>query len=162
MKNAVARMKEFGILVTRDRPADPSSKTAGSVKVITLHPDWIPQFPLPGGKATFTRPSGRIWEMCERIGRYRREGKQRRDNASTSHRILKMARLTSEYYNTGKKGILGRQMEAGGDIAATAEEVEHEKKLQEEEKIETEEIAGVDAEGALEKKGELRERGPKL
>lgn len=155
LKNAVSRMKEFGILVTRQRPPAPGAK-GGSVTMITLHPDWITDFALPGGKAPFTRPTGRLWEMAERIGRYRREGKQRRDNASTSNRVLKMARYCSEYYAIqGKKGL-------GRALTATADERKHEKELREEEREQMDEIDGVEREGEMERKGKLREEGAKL
>jgi hypothetical protein len=160
LKNAVARMKEFGILVTRDRMPEPGTK-GGPVKVVTLHPEWIPSFPLPGGKASFDRPEGKLWEIVEKIGRYRREGKQRRDNASTSYRILKMARSCSSYYSLGGKKGLGKAEIAPG-VAATAEEVEHEKELRDAEKEQTDEIKGADSEAALERRGKIREQGAKL
>ncbi|KAJ3229738.1 hypothetical protein HDU78_008870 [Chytriomyces hyalinus] len=36
-------------------------------------------------------PDGRLWELCEQIGRYRREGKNRRDTATVATRVLRLA-----------------------------------------------------------------------
>ncbi|KAJ3218193.1 hypothetical protein HDU67_006455 [Dinochytrium kinnereticum] len=38
-------------------------------------------------------PDGRLWEMCEQIGRFRREGKNRRDTATVAIRVMRLAKL---------------------------------------------------------------------
>ena len=38
-------------------------------------------------------PRGRLWELCEQIGRFRREGKNRRDTATVANRVLRLASL---------------------------------------------------------------------
>ncbi|KAJ3139084.1 hypothetical protein HK100_012001 [Physocladia obscura] len=39
-------------------------------------------------------PEGKLWELCEQIGRYRREGKNRRDTATVAARVLSLASVT--------------------------------------------------------------------
>ncbi|KAI8842555.1 hypothetical protein BC829DRAFT_364240 [Chytridium lagenaria] len=36
---------------------------------------------------------GKLWEMCEQIGRFRREGKNRRDTATVAIRVMRLAKL---------------------------------------------------------------------
>jgi hypothetical protein len=38
------------------------------------------------------RPTGRLWGFCEQIGRFRREGKNRRDTSTVATRVLRLAR----------------------------------------------------------------------
>jgi hypothetical protein len=38
------------------------------------------------------KPTGRLWNFCENIGRYRREGKNRRDTSTVATRVLRLAR----------------------------------------------------------------------
>jgi hypothetical protein len=40
-------------------------------------------------------PRGRLWEFCERLGSFRREGKNRRDTATVANRVLRLASLAS-------------------------------------------------------------------
>lgn len=47
------------------------------------------------------RPSGRLWDFCERIGCYRREGKNRRDTSTVSNRVLRLARYAA-HWSSGK------------------------------------------------------------
>ncbi|KAI9350608.1 acyltransferase-domain-containing protein [Zopfochytrium polystomum] len=39
-------------------------------------------------------PDGRLWDLCEQIGRFRREGKNRRDTATVASRVLMLATAT--------------------------------------------------------------------
>lgn len=50
-------------------------------------------------------PKGRLWDFCERIGSYRREGKNRRDTSTVAMRVLRLARLSNrfKYDVNGKK-----------------------------------------------------------
>jgi hypothetical protein len=51
-------------------------------------------------------PKGRLWEFCEKIGSFRREGKNRRDTATTATRVLRLAALAamwSEGRSSGSK-----------------------------------------------------------
>jgi hypothetical protein len=47
------------------------------------------------------RPLGRLWDFCERIGCYRREGKNRRDTSTVSNRVLRLARFAA-HWSSGK------------------------------------------------------------
>ena len=49
------------------------------------------------------RPTGKLWEFCETIGRYRREGKNRRDTSTVAIRVLRLAQLASQWNSLGKK-----------------------------------------------------------
>ena len=42
----------------------------------------------------FHRPAGRLWDFCEKIGKFRREGKNRRDSQTVASRVLRLARLS--------------------------------------------------------------------
>ncbi|KAI9486051.1 MAG: glycerol-3-phosphate acyltransferase [Benjaminiella poitrasii] len=42
-------------------------------------------------------PRGHLWGLVERIGRFRREGKNRRDNATVSTRVLRLADMLGEH-----------------------------------------------------------------
>ncbi|KAH6582957.1 hypothetical protein BASA60_001680 [Batrachochytrium salamandrivorans] len=46
------------------------------------------------------KPSGKLWDLCEQIGRFRREGKNRRDTNTVAVRVLRLARLAS-YWSDG-------------------------------------------------------------
>ncbi|KAJ3315014.1 hypothetical protein HDV04_004814 [Boothiomyces sp. JEL0838] len=49
------------------------------------------------------RPKGRLWEFCEHIGRFRREGKNRRDTSTVANRVLRLAQLASQWEGGKKK-----------------------------------------------------------
>lgn len=53
---------------------------------VSISPDYVPER-LNG----VLIPRGHIWELVERIGLFRREGKNRRDNATVSTRVLSIA-----------------------------------------------------------------------
>ncbi|KAJ3165168.1 hypothetical protein HK101_000288 [Irineochytrium annulatum] len=38
-------------------------------------------------------PEGKLWELCESIGRFRREGKNRRDTATVAIRVMRLASM---------------------------------------------------------------------
>jgi hypothetical protein len=40
------------------------------------------------------RPEGKLWDLCEQIGRFRREGKNRRDTSTVAARVLRLASMT--------------------------------------------------------------------
>lgn len=68
LANAFARYQELGILIAR------RSKAAKSVPLIALHPDWVPLRQADGT----IRSDGKLWRFLERLGTFRREGKNRR------------------------------------------------------------------------------------
>ncbi|KAI9278119.1 hypothetical protein BY458DRAFT_538806 [Sporodiniella umbellata] len=80
LSNTLTRYEEKGIILKR-RHNHPKSWSE-----ISLSPDYVPER-LNG----VLIPRGHLWELVERIGIYRREGKNRRDNATVSTRVLKIA-----------------------------------------------------------------------
>ncbi|KAL9109548.1 MAG: hypothetical protein Q9227_005884 [Pyrenula ochraceoflavens] len=82
LKNAYARFAEEGIiLVTRNRESK-----AGPAVCLSL--DWMPARDSDSGLIV---PAGRLWDFIERIAACRREGKNRRDGATVSTRVLTLA-----------------------------------------------------------------------
>lgn len=72
LSNAFQRLVELGVIITRRSPA------AKSIPLLSLHPAWVPKRTASGNITT----DGRLWEFLERLGRFRREGKNRRDNVT--------------------------------------------------------------------------------
>ncbi|RKO84340.1 hypothetical protein BDK51DRAFT_46496 [Blyttiomyces helicus] len=62
--------------------------------VTTADPTYQPWFNL--------RPHGRLWDLCEQIGRFRREGKNRRDTGTVAIRVLRLARVAGYWVETAK------------------------------------------------------------
>ncbi|KAL1953306.1 hypothetical protein VTO42DRAFT_3013 [Malbranchea cinnamomea] len=80
LKNAYQRFEEEGIiLVARNK----------ETKAVTMRlaPDWTPERDPETGKLL---PRGRLWDFTELIAQCRREGKNRRDGATVSSRVLSM------------------------------------------------------------------------
>lgn len=78
LANAYARYAELGMLITR------RDKAAKSIALVALHPDWMPARDHSGA----IRPEGRLWRFLERLGTYRREGKNRRDIGTMPTRTM--------------------------------------------------------------------------
>ncbi|EKD18258.1 uncharacterized protein L3040_004783 [Drepanopeziza brunnea f. sp. 'multigermtubi'] len=79
LKNAWVRLEEEGIVIvakSRDPKILPRSKLA---------PDWTPDRNSDTGHIV---AQGRLWDFIERIAQSRREGKNRRDGATVSTRVL--------------------------------------------------------------------------
>ncbi|KAF4230727.1 hypothetical protein CNMCM6457_005808 [Aspergillus fumigatiaffinis] len=81
LKNSYQRFAEEGIiLVAKSR----ESRTGPTIK---LAPEWTPERDPATGKLL---PRGRLWDFTELIAQSRREGKNRRDGATVSSRVLTM------------------------------------------------------------------------
>jgi hypothetical protein len=81
LKNAWTRFEEEGILIvakSRNAKIQPRAK---------ISPDWIPQRDPVTGQII---PAGRLWNFIEKIAQSRREGKNRRDGATVSTRVLRL------------------------------------------------------------------------
>jgi len=52
-----------------------------------LSPDWLP---LRDSQTGHVLPEGRLWDFIEKIAQSRREGKNRRDGATVSTRVLRL------------------------------------------------------------------------
>lgn len=83
LMNAFTHLKETGILLSR-----PSPRPAK----IALNPKLCP---LRGPQDEIL-PQGPLWTLVEHIGSFRREGKNRRDNATVSSRVLRLADLVGK------------------------------------------------------------------
>lgn len=72
LKNGFNRLCDYGILMIK-KPTGPKERTK-----VALHPDFMPS----RGSDGHVIASGALWDMVEHIGTFRREGKNRRDNAT--------------------------------------------------------------------------------
>ncbi|KGO57470.1 Glycerol-3-phosphate O-acyltransferase [Penicillium expansum] len=84
LKNSYQRFEEEGIILVaknKDSRASPS---------LRLAPEWAPQRDEGTGKVL---AGGRLWDFVELIAQSRREGKNRRDGATVSSRVLTMSDL---------------------------------------------------------------------
>ncbi|CAI7652560.1 unnamed protein product [Penicillium glandicola] len=84
LKNSYQRFEEEGIILVaknKDSRAGPS---------LRLAPEWAPQRDENTGKVL---DGGRLWDFVELIAQSRREGKNRRDGATVSSRVLAMSDL---------------------------------------------------------------------
>ncbi|KAI1765400.1 acyltransferase-domain-containing protein [Hypoxylon sp. FL1150] len=83
LKNSYQRFEEEGIIYVV------KSKDAKVPPRLRLASEWRPtRDPAKGGAL---QPSGRLWNFIERIASSRREGKNRRDGATVSTRVLRLA-----------------------------------------------------------------------
>lgn len=90
IKNAYSRFQEEGII--RLSKTD-SGKSALSVQIA---PDWMPERNLETGSL---QARGRLWDLIGKISEHRREGKNRRDGATVSTRVLGLAsKLNDELF----------------------------------------------------------------
>lgn len=100
LKNAWNRYEEEGIIEvtkTRGSNAPPRSKLA---------PEWQPERDVNTGGI---KPEGKLWNFIERIASSRREGKNRRDGATVSTRVLGLTdviarKLFAEAQEVGEQG----------------------------------------------------------
>lgn len=82
IRNAYSRYQEEGIIrVSRQGVAK------GSL-LVQVAPDYMPERDVDSGTL---QPKGRLWELIGRISEHRREGKNRRDPATVSTRVLDLA-----------------------------------------------------------------------
>ena len=81
LKNAYQRFVEEGIILL-SKGSDPKVPVA-----VKLAPAWTPTREPTSGKIV---PEGRLWDFTETIAKSRREGKNRRDGATVSTRVLEL------------------------------------------------------------------------
>ncbi|KAL8677539.1 MAG: hypothetical protein Q9186_006051 [Xanthomendoza sp. 1 TL-2023] len=86
LKNAYQLFVEEGIVRVR------KSSNKNHSTVIRLAPDWTPARDQNGSIV----PEGRLWDFIEKIAKSRREGKNRRDGATVSSRVLRLADLVGK------------------------------------------------------------------
>jgi 1-acyl-sn-glycerol-3-phosphate acyltransferase len=94
LKNIYARFEEEGIILVAKSK---DSKLGPKVRLAT---DWTPQRDEQTGNLI---PAGRLWDFTERIAQCRREGKNRRDGATVSSRVLSLTnKLGSTLFGNAK------------------------------------------------------------
>ncbi|KAJ5200157.1 Glycerol-3-phosphate O-acyltransferase [Penicillium cf. griseofulvum] len=84
LKNSYQRFEEEGIILVA------KNKGSRAGPSLRLAPEWAPQRDKSTGKVL---DGGRLWDFVELIAQSRREGKNRRDGATVSSRVLTMSDL---------------------------------------------------------------------
>ena len=84
LKNAYSRFAEEGIIIVA------TNKDSKAGPTMRLSPEWTPQRDEQSG-ALLLR--GRLWDFTEKIAKCRREGKNRRDGATVSTRVMSIANM---------------------------------------------------------------------
>jgi hypothetical protein len=84
LKNSWTRFEEEGIITMLKSK---SSKTPPRTK---LSHDWTPR---RDSKTGFIVADGRLWDFIEKIAQSRREGKNRKDGATVSTRVLRLTEI---------------------------------------------------------------------
>ncbi|CEJ58452.1 Putative Acyltransferase [Penicillium brasilianum] len=82
LKNSYQRFEEEGIILVS------KNKESRAGPSLRLAPEWTPERDPHTGKVL---PRGRLWDFTELIAQSRREGKNRRDGATVSSRVLTMS-----------------------------------------------------------------------
>ncbi|KAI8385656.1 hypothetical protein BD560DRAFT_383998 [Blakeslea trispora] len=100
LSNAFTRYQEQNILLRR-RHNSPKLWSE-----VAISPSYTPE-----RQNGVLIPRGHLWELVEHIGKFRREGKNRRDNATVSTRVLRLADILGEdncVPSANQKAILKR------------------------------------------------------
>lgn len=82
IKNAYSRWREEGVI------QQSRSEAGKGVPVVQIAPEWLP---IRNSEDGSLQAEGRLWDLIDRISQYRREGKNRRDEAAVSGRVLDLA-----------------------------------------------------------------------
>ncbi|RMZ79125.1 hypothetical protein DV738_g3425, partial [Chaetothyriales sp. CBS 135597] len=91
LQNAYNRFAEEGIIIN-------NTPIISAVPLLRIADEWMPPRDPTTGKLL---PQGRLWDFIELIAQFRREGKNRRDGAAVSRRVLALAdRLNQEMFPT--------------------------------------------------------------
>ncbi|KAL8731623.1 MAG: hypothetical protein Q9166_003311 [cf. Caloplaca sp. 2 TL-2023] len=88
LKNAYQLFVEEGIVLVRKSP----QQNKNNATAIRIAPSWTPNRDEKG----LIIPEGRLWDFIEKIAKSRREGKNRRDGATVSTRVLGLADLVGK------------------------------------------------------------------
>ncbi|RKP12924.1 acyltransferase-domain-containing protein [Piptocephalis cylindrospora] len=83
LKNAYNWFKTMGMLMVKPKTGNKEGPA------VAIHPACVPERHQYGALL----PQGQLWSLVDRIGQFRREGKNRRDNATVSTRVLALADL---------------------------------------------------------------------
>lgn len=96
LRNAYVRFEEERILLTAKGEKGPTCR---------LNPEWIPERDANGRVKT----EGRLWGFVEAISKSRREGKNRRDGATVSGRVLNLADMMGRQLFEGASKVQGEE-----------------------------------------------------
>lgn len=92
LKNSWTRFEEEGIITVL------KSKSSKALPRTKLSPDWTPR---RDPKTGLIVAEGRLWDFIEKIAQSRREGKNRKDGATVSTRVLRLTEIISKtLFNT--------------------------------------------------------------
>jgi hypothetical protein len=81
--------------VTAQDFPDPAPLLSSAKRKDFVLDEEVAQGDLSHSQWSAIEPRGRLWEFCERLGSFRREGKNRRDTATVANRVLRLASLAS-------------------------------------------------------------------
>ncbi|KAK4227155.1 putative glycerol-3-phosphate acyltransferase [Podospora fimiseda] len=124
IKNSYQRFEEEGIIqVVRSTKKD--SRVPPRLRVA---PEWRPNRDEVTGNLF---ASGRLWDFTEKIAKSRREGKNRRDGATVSTRVVKLTdELGQRLWEEAVKGVdSGKKGKGKGGVAPARLSSEEEKSL---------------------------------
>ena len=99
LKNAFIRLEEMNIILVK------RSRNTKILPTIALSPEYVPTRNDQGA----IEPKGKLWDLVEHIGKFRREGKNRRDNATVSFRVLRLAEIVGQP-STADVGVMNNLM----------------------------------------------------
>ncbi|KAL6251847.1 hypothetical protein RBB50_002057 [Rhinocladiella similis] len=99
LKNAYSRFQEEGIILLS------KSKDSKGSTMVRLAQEWLPERDPTTGDLT---ASGKLWDFIESIALHRREGKNRRDGAAVSTRVLSLAAtLNKQVFQEAESPTIG-------------------------------------------------------
>ncbi|KAJ9304980.1 hypothetical protein DTO217A2_5472 [Paecilomyces variotii] len=112
LKNSYQRFEEEGIILVA------KNKELRSQVTMKLAPEWTPERDPNTGKLL---ARGRLWDFTELIAQSRREGKNRRDGATVSSRVLNMSETVgSRLYQTAS---VPQPIDATADVGVSSPKV---------------------------------------
>ncbi|CAK7205864.1 hypothetical protein SEUCBS139899_008643 [Sporothrix eucalyptigena] len=119
LKNAYQRFQEEGIVRVIRSKDDPKAVQPR----LQLNPEWrVPRDPATG----HLKAEGRLWAFTDKIAASRREGKNRRDGATVSTRVLALAdRVGARLFD---EAIKAASSKGGAPVTLTPEEADAVKK----------------------------------
>ncbi|KAA8570929.1 hypothetical protein EYC84_000310 [Monilinia fructicola] len=107
LKNAYQRFEDEGIVILS------KSKNGKVQSRSRLSPEWTPKRDLETGMIV---AEGKLWDFIEKIAKSRREGKNRRDGATVSTRVLRLADQLGQALFAEGSGDLGMSEEDNEEL----------------------------------------------
>ncbi len=122
LKNSYQRFEEEGILYTV------KSKDAKAAPRLRLASEWAaPRDPDTG----ILLASGKLWDFTEKIASSRREGKNRRDGATVSTRVLRLTdKLGAGLFEEAEAAGAASSVAGGGSVKKRAKAENRRRKLE--------------------------------